>query len=436
MAGFGGLCQTREKGLRGSFSRFVVWGMFNAIASKHDRRWRDLLVWIVLAAGLTPIFWLTDLDIRAAGVFFQRGHLDGPWFMERAGWVQMFYYAPPVLVGALLLAVVWGFVVGTLRPEARRWRGAAAFLLITLILGPGVLVNAVFKDHWGRPRPKHITEFDGTQTYRPPLLKGDAGTAQSFPAGHPSVAFAYAAVFLLLRPKRPRLAWVVFAFSTLIGVGMGAARMAAGGHFLSDVLWSALLTWWAAWFAYYFIVRVERESSSLLGSEADRRAERWKNLAMAAGVLVLVAGVLLATPTNKRSALNWPVTVSPPEAVLLVAPGAQVRVRVAGAETLPALGLRQSIQGFGLPGNHLKVRTDPLEPVATWKYTGLARGYYTELENTLEVTVRSGLRPKLQLQVGPGGRVILEGAAAELSVEADVPVVREAEAPAGSGAAD
>jgi membrane-associated PAP2 superfamily phosphatase len=137
---------------------------------------------------------------------------------------------------------------GTLRPGARRWRSTGAFLLITLILGPGVLVNAVFKNHWGRPRPKHIVQFDGTQPYRPPLLKGEAGTAKSFPAGHPSVAFAYAAIFLLLRPKRPRLAWAVLGASTAIGAGMGAARMAAGGHFLSDVLWSALITWWAAWF--------------------------------------------------------------------------------------------------------------------------------------------------------------------------------------------
>jgi hypothetical protein len=157
---------------------------------------------------------------------------------------------------------------------------------------------------------------------------------------------------------------------------------------------------------------------------------------MAAGVLTLVAGVLLATPTNKRSALNWPVTVPPPEEVLVIAPGAQVRVRVAVGETLPALGLRQSIQGFGLPGNHLKVRTDPLVPAATWKYSGLAKGYYTELENILEVTVRSGVRAKLQLQLGAGGRVVLVGAAAELPVEADVPIVREAESPAGSGAAD
>ena len=410
--------------------------MFNTLAPKQDHRWRYLLVWIVLAAGLTPVFWLTDLDIRAAGVFFQRGHSDGSWFLERAGWVQMFYYAPPFLVGALVLAVVWGFAVGTWRAEARRWRAAAAFLLITLILGPGVLVNAIFKDHWGRPRPKHIVQFDGTQSYLPPLLKGTAGTAKSFPAGHPSVAFAYAGVFLLLRPKRPRLAWLVLGFSTLIGAGMGAARMAAGGHFLSDVLWSALLTWWAAWFAYYFIVRVEREPATTSGTEAERRAERWKNIAMAAGVLALVAGVLLATPTHKRSALNWPAAVSPPEEVLVVAPGAQVRVRVVGGASLPALALRQSIQGFGLPGNHLKVRTDPLSPAATWKYSGLAKGYYTELENMLEVTLRSGVQPRLQFQLGAGGRLVLEGVAAELAVEADVPLLREADSAVASGAAD
>jgi hypothetical protein len=66
----------------------------------------------------------------------------------------------------------------------------------------------------------------------------------------------------------------------------------------------------------------------------------------------------------------------------------------------------------------------------------MAKGYYTELENILEVTVRSGVRAKLQLQLGAGGRVVLVGAAAELPVEADVPIVREVESPAGSGAAD
>jgi membrane-associated PAP2 superfamily phosphatase len=407
-----------------------------ATSSPPDRRWLDLAVWFALAAGLTPIFWLTDLDLRAAAVFFERGHAAGPWFLEHAGWVQLFYYAPPVLVGALVLGAVWGFVVGTLRPGARRWRGTGAFLLITLILGPGVLVNAVFKNHWGRPRPKHIVQFDGTQPYRPPLLKGEAGTAKSFPAGHPSVAFAYAAIFLLLRPKRPRLAWAVLGASTALGAGMGAARMAAGGHFLSDVLWSALITWWAAWFAYYFIVRVERLATPSAGTESERRAERWKNVAMGVGVLAMIAGAALATPTHKQSVFRWPATVAPPSAVLVTAPGAQVRVRVADSASAPALVLRQAIHGFGLPGNRLKVTPDPATADAAWRYVGRAKGYYTELENLLEITVRPGLRPDLRLELGAGGRVVLVGAAAELTVGSDVPPIRETTERAGDGPAN
>ncbi len=414
-----------EKGLPTAAGRAVVCRVHSV--SHIDRRWRDLAVWFVLAAALTPIFWLTDLDLRAAAVFFERGHPDGSWFLEHAGWVQLFYYAPPVLVGALVVAAITGFVVGTRRVEARRWRGTGAFLLITLILGPGVLVNAVFKNHWGRPRPKHIVQFDGTQAYRPPLLKGEAGTAKSFPAGHPSPAFAYAAVFLLLRPKRPRLAWTVFGASTLLGAGMGAARMAAGGHFLSDVLWSALITWWAAWFAYYFIVRLERPPGASAGAEADRRAERWKNLAMAAGVLVMVAGVLLATPTHKNATFRWPTGVAAPAVVEVVAPGAQVRVRVAADAAAPALVVRQAIHGFGLPGNRLKVTTDAVSAAApVWRYRGQAKGYYTELENLLEITVRPGLRPEFKLEVGAGGRVVVEPGAAGLPVTADVPLSRDA----------
>lgn len=53
-----------------------------------------------------------------------------------------------VVVSAVLLA--W--------PRQRR---AAIFLLISLALGPGLLVNTVFKDHWGRARPSQIVEFGG-----------------------------------------------------------------------------------------------------------------------------------------------------------------------------------------------------------------------------------------------------------------------------------
>jgi hypothetical protein len=36
------------------------------------------------------------------------------------------------------------------------------FILLSVILGPGLLVNLVFKDHWGRPRPRQVVALGGT----------------------------------------------------------------------------------------------------------------------------------------------------------------------------------------------------------------------------------------------------------------------------------
>ncbi|HBH49073.1 MAG TPA: PAP2 family protein, partial [Bacteroidales bacterium] len=42
----------------------------------------------------------------------------------------------------------------------RRW---ALMMILTIVLGPGLLVNATFKDNWGRPRPNEIVEFGGKE---------------------------------------------------------------------------------------------------------------------------------------------------------------------------------------------------------------------------------------------------------------------------------
>ena len=41
---------------------------------------------------------------------------------------------------------------------------AAVFLVLSLLLGPGLLVNVILKDNWGRPRPGSVVEFGGTQS--------------------------------------------------------------------------------------------------------------------------------------------------------------------------------------------------------------------------------------------------------------------------------
>jgi lipid A 4'-phosphatase len=42
---------------------------------------------------------------------------------------------------------------------------AILFLMATMALGPGLLVNVGLKDHWSRPRPIDVTQFGGDQHF-------------------------------------------------------------------------------------------------------------------------------------------------------------------------------------------------------------------------------------------------------------------------------
>ena len=46
-------------------------------------------------------------------------------------------------------------------------RGRAAVLLaFTMAVGPGLLVNGILKQEWGRPRPVHVDTFGGRDAFK------------------------------------------------------------------------------------------------------------------------------------------------------------------------------------------------------------------------------------------------------------------------------
>ncbi len=207
---------------------------------------RQLVLLAFLALVLTPVFWVTDLDLRIAHAFFRPAPEGPAWPLgARAPWTLL-YRAVPWLT-ALLLGGSLAVLVGARRwPALRPWRTGAGALLLTLLLGPGLLVNGVFKDHWGRPRPRQVAELGGDRPYAPPLQPHFGAGGRSFPSGHASVGFSLLALWLAWRRRRPRLARAMLALALALGGLTGVARMAAGGHFLSDVLWAGLLTALAA----------------------------------------------------------------------------------------------------------------------------------------------------------------------------------------------
>jgi membrane-associated phospholipid phosphatase len=137
---------------------------------------------------------------------------------------------------------------------------AVVFLIATLALGPGLLVNVVLKDHWGRPRPIDITQLGGTEHYvRWWDPRGDCPNNCSFVSGDVAGAF-WTMAPAALTPAPWRI--LAYGAALALGTGMAALRVMAGGHFLSDVVFSGVFTFLIIWLAHGLIYRWPRTRMS------------------------------------------------------------------------------------------------------------------------------------------------------------------------------
>lgn len=116
---------------------------------------------------------------------------------------------------------------------------STAIVLLAMILGPWIMVNASFKEHWGRPRPYQIYTQEAPQKFQP-FWQHVANQPQnnSFPSGHASIGFFLGVPLMAFR--RRKTAVVV---SIAGGVIVGAVRILQGGHFVSDVIMAGVFVW-------------------------------------------------------------------------------------------------------------------------------------------------------------------------------------------------
>jgi len=194
------------------------------------------------------------IDLWANGLL----HAPGEGFLLKG---NAFFDAVHEHVGILIwLLMLGGFYLwlpdrlGLVPERLRRWRRAAAFVMLVVLLGPGLLVNVVFKDHWGRARPAQVDVFGGKARFTPAWVVSDQCRKNcSFVCGDASVGYALLAFAFFCR--RPRL-WLG------IGIGAGSAlglmRMGQGGHFLSDVIFSFYAVYFTAWLLQRWMTRAGR----------------------------------------------------------------------------------------------------------------------------------------------------------------------------------
>jgi lipid A 4'-phosphatase len=213
-----------------------------------------LLVALAIAAAVGLIFTIRpDLDLELAALFFdpERGGFwraqYRPYLRARdvAMWLTALIAAPAVIALALKLVRPRSTFPLPVR--------AAALMLLTLVLVPGVVANLVFKDHWGRPRPIDVTEFGGAEHFRPWWdPRGDCRRNCSFVAGEPSGAFWTLAPAILAPPP-----WRAIATVAALGFGgaIGLLRIAAGAHFFTDVVFAGVFAFLVIWFVHGLLYR-------------------------------------------------------------------------------------------------------------------------------------------------------------------------------------
>ncbi len=228
----------------------------NSWQQRHPRFW----VWLNIVAASTLVFWCTDWDLIISHEF-QAITAQGAvhWLLDDFPlWKWAFYDCVPWLAGLVIVGCVAIIAWTSWRRVYARLRLQAIYVLAVFLLGPGLLVNAVFKDHWGRARPVQVEQLGGTEAYTPPLYFVADGNGRSFPSGHSSVGFAFIAFWFLWRKRHPHAARIALISTLVFGCLVGVTRMAAGGHFLSDVMWSAWMVSFAAWFLYYYGLNMPR----------------------------------------------------------------------------------------------------------------------------------------------------------------------------------
>lgn len=349
----------------------------------------DLLGLVVLTLLATLPFLTSHTDLALQRLFYIPDAAN-PWSQGNAPlWRWLYRFGPwPALLTALgafgvLIAARW-------RPALSRWRTYALFLLMSLALGPGLLVNVTFKDHWGRPRPRQTTELGGAWPYQTFVEKGLGGRGKSFPCGHSSMGYYFVVFYFLWRRRHPGRALAAASFAAIYGTLIGTARMAAGGHFASDVAWSAVMTVAGAYFVYYLILRVPVAEDRLAAGMQPPPLSRWLLWASPPLAAFAVAMGLLATPSYTE--FNRSVPALKPMRLTMDIVRCDVQL-VFSDQPGKAITVTGNAQGFGWPGSEVRCEAkagneEQGRPVATVKVR--PKGWFGELNGGVVMTVPAG----------------------------------------------
>lgn len=351
-------------------------------------------------------------------------------FANYLGWdlaVQFYFYDPAtaewsgrqntLMVGlyqysvlpALILGLIglFGYLGGILFRKLRPWRKIYLYLFAVLIVGNGILANALFKSFWGRPRPAQVNEFGGTQNFEPCLWIDLASYGKSFPCGHATMGFYFFALALLLKGLARQLC---IAFAIGFGALIGLSRLSYGGHFLTDVVWAAILMWLVALGLYHLleIPKQWRYEERPPRSKGEARRQRWVRLVLMPLVFVVLGLAATRSPRDKTDSLSL-ATATPTMVLKLDLRGT---VKFQSSSITSELIFKTRGQGFGFPKTKLHLKSEALAN-GTRVYHNVS-GFFSDLEAVTLVHLPTGHQYEFHFATDTLKDILLNGEALDL----------------------
>ena len=179
-----------------------------------------------------------QLDVSFSELFFSR---ENGFIYRKNFLVYQTYKFLPFLTKlfTLICLLYLAYITIKYRNFGKVVRSGIFFLFITAIISPGLIVNEVFKENFGRARPRQVEEFNGSKEFTRAFEVSDQCKHNcSFSSGHAAMGYFFSAIAYtanLLYFNKIYSAGIVF------GSLVGLSRIMMGGHFLSDVVVSAFI---------------------------------------------------------------------------------------------------------------------------------------------------------------------------------------------------
>ena len=379
----------------------------------YRRYWLpEAIVLVLLTLGTVILFAVTDLDLATIRPFYHP-ELERPWPVSNDPLWLLFYRSAPWITASLAVAGVSLLITGVMRERSRRFRLYGMFILLCVILGPGLIINLVLKDHWGRARPRQLVEFGGGSEYSQPLAPFRA-SGKSFPCGHCSVGYLYGIGWWVWRRSHPRWAVASLAAGLVMGTLQGIGRMTDGGHYLSDAAWAALIALGITHVLYYYVLRIPaREDSRPVLYPLLRQSPRLKAAVIVSSVLIgagIIGGGLLANPHSSDLAAHVRLADFPSEPEIFEVTADTLDVEISLVAGPPGeIECSGAVHGFGLPNSEFSVAWKFEEkPLPTLHYRVVPDGLFTDIDGIARIRIPAQDLARIIVRVKHGDITVVD----------------------------